>query len=117
LRCIVISCSKLRRWTNERPEPRRFSREGVRDREHIGDWRVEKLGEDGESIEVAIFSGGDARQRARRYADREYGEFDEVELEPYRWLSEKSDFPAQGRSRSELRSVRETVAGWLRSEP
>jgi hypothetical protein len=38
---------------------------------------------DGESIEVAIFSGGDERQRAIRYADREYGEFDEIELEPY----------------------------------
>jgi hypothetical protein len=31
----------------------------------------------------AIFSGGDERQRAIRYADREYGEFDEIELEPY----------------------------------
>jgi hypothetical protein len=48
---------------------------------------------------------------AIRYADREYGEFDEVELEPYRRLSEEEP------SSSELRSVRETVAGWLRSEP
>ena len=88
-----------------------------RDREHTGDWRVERVCEDGETIDVAIFSGGDARQRAIRYADREYGEFDEVELESYRRLSEKSDFPGQDRSRSELRSVRETVTGWLRSEP
>ena len=54
-----------------------------RDRERPGDWRVEKLDEDGESIEIATFSGGDARQRAIRYADREYGAFDEIELEPY----------------------------------
>jgi hypothetical protein len=44
--------------------------------------RVEKLDDDGGS-EVAIFSGGDARQRAIRYADREYGAFDEIELECY----------------------------------
>jgi hypothetical protein len=55
-----------------------------RDRERTGDWRVERLCKDGESIEVAIFSGGDARLRAIRYADREYGAFDEVEMEPYR---------------------------------
>jgi hypothetical protein len=87
------------------------------DREHRGDWRVEKLCDDGESTEVAIFIGGDERQRAIRYADREYGEFDEIELEPYRPLSEKSGFPAQDRPSFEMRSVRETVAGWLRSEP
>jgi hypothetical protein len=46
-----------------------------RDREHTGDWRAEKLRDDGEAIEIAIFGGGDARQRAIRYADREYGEF------------------------------------------
>ena len=99
------------------PSPDDFRAKVFRDRIHPGDWRVEKLCEDGESIEIAIFSGGYARQRAIRYANREYGEFNEIELEPYRRLSEKSDFPAQDRSRSELRSVRETVAGWLRSEP
>jgi hypothetical protein len=57
-----------------------------RDRERAGDWRVEKLDDDGGS-EVAIFSGGDARQRAIRYADREYGAFDEIELEPYNYQS------------------------------
>ncbi|MFL5266885.1 MAG: hypothetical protein ACJ8AH_09860, partial [Stellaceae bacterium] len=65
------------------PSPDDFRAKVFRDREHPGDWRVEKLCEDGESIEVAIFSGGDERQRAIRYADREYGAFDEVELEPY----------------------------------
>src|SRR4051794_32883308 len=51
-----------------------------RDREHAGDWRVEKI--DG-GIELALFSGGDARQRAISYADRVYGDFDEIELHPY----------------------------------
>jgi hypothetical protein len=38
-----------------------------RDREYRGDWRVEKMDEDG-GYEVAVFSGGDARARAIRYA-------------------------------------------------
>jgi hypothetical protein len=70
------------------PTPGDFRAKVFRDREHTGDWRVEKLLDDGESSEVAIFSGGDARQRAIRYADREYGAFDEIELEPYNYLSE-----------------------------
>jgi hypothetical protein len=53
-----------------------------RDREHSGDWRVEKMDEDG-GIELALFSGDDARQRAISYADRVYSEFDEIELHPY----------------------------------
>jgi len=52
-----------------------------RDREHSGDWRVRKIDDDGR-IELAVFSGGDARQRAVSYANREYGEFDEVERDP-----------------------------------
>jgi hypothetical protein len=57
--------------------PDDFRARVFRDREHLNDWRVEKLCDDGESIEVAIFSGGDERLRAIRYADREYGEFGE----------------------------------------
>ena len=38
-----------------------------RDRACRGDWRVEKMDEDG-GYEVAVFSGGDARARAIRYA-------------------------------------------------
>jgi len=34
-------------------------------------------------IEVAIFSGLNARERALRYADRQYGNFQEVSLKPY----------------------------------
>jgi hypothetical protein len=65
------------------PGPDDFRAKVFRDREHVGDWRVEKLCDDDGSIEVAIFSGGDARLRAIRYADREYGAFGVVELEPY----------------------------------
>jgi hypothetical protein len=67
---------------NDGPTPDDFRAKVFRDRVHTGDWRVEKLDDDGGS-EVAIFSGGDARQRAIRYAAREYGAFDEIELEPY----------------------------------
>ena len=52
------------------------------DRITPGDWRVEKIDDDGE-IEVAIFGGPNARVRALRYAEREYGVFDEIEPEQY----------------------------------
>jgi hypothetical protein len=64
------------------PSPDDFRAKVFRDRKYIDDWRVEKMDEGGR-YEVAVFSGGDARQRAIRYADREYGEFDEIGLEPY----------------------------------
>jgi hypothetical protein len=38
------------------------------------DWRVEWSGDDGE-VEVAIFSGPNARQRAIEYAEWRYGQF------------------------------------------
>jgi hypothetical protein len=68
---------------NDGPTAEDFRAKVFRDREHSGDWRVEKLNDDGETIDVAIFSGGDARQRAIRYAEREYGAYDEIELAPY----------------------------------
>ena len=52
------------------------------DREWPGDWRVEWVDDDG-GIEVAIFSGPNARDRALRYADRQYGIFEEISLSPY----------------------------------
>ena len=52
------------------------------DRVTPGDWRVEREDEDG-SVEVAIFSGPNARERAVRYADRQYGVYDEISLAPY----------------------------------
>ena len=52
------------------------------DRRCPGDWRVEWVDDDG-GVEVAIFSGPNARERALRYADRQCGNFREVSLEPY----------------------------------
>ena len=64
------------------PKPDDLRAKVFRDREHPGDWRVQKMDDDS-GIELALFSGGDARQRAISYADRVYGEFDEIELHPY----------------------------------
>ena len=52
------------------------------DRRCPGDWRVEWVDDDG-AVEVAIVSGPNARERVLRYADRQYGNFREVSLEPY----------------------------------
>lgn len=71
------------REMSDGPTPDDFRAKLFRDREHTGDWRVEKVDEDGTS-EIAIFSGLAARDRAIRYAEREYGVFDEIELQPYR---------------------------------
>jgi hypothetical protein len=43
-----------------------------------GDWQVEW--DDDLGCEVAIFSGPNARERAMRNADRQYGSFEEVSL-------------------------------------
>jgi hypothetical protein len=53
-----------------------------RDRVMHRDWRVECEIEDGD-IEVTVFSGPDARERAIRYAHRQYGDFEEVSLTTY----------------------------------
>jgi hypothetical protein len=52
------------------------------DRITPGNWRVEKMESDG-GYEMKVFSAPDARQQAIRYADWQYGAFDEIELEPY----------------------------------
>ena len=51
------------------------------DRQSPGDWRVEWIDDDG-GCEVAIFSGPNARDRAIRHADRQYGNFEKVSLTP-----------------------------------
>jgi len=51
------------------------------DRESPEDWRVEWIDDDG-GCEIAIFSGQNARERAIRYADRQYGNFKKVSLPP-----------------------------------
>ncbi|MBV9499438.1 MAG: hypothetical protein JO138_08685 [Acidobacteriaceae bacterium] len=50
------------------------------DRMYPGEWRVDWTGEDGEQ-ELAIFSGRNARERAIRYAERQYGVFQELSFE------------------------------------
>lgn len=47
------------------------------DRLYPGDWRVEWVDDDG-GVELAIFAGPKARERAIGYADRQYGLFEEV---------------------------------------
>jgi hypothetical protein len=57
-----------RKW--EKPEPAKV----FEDRLTPGDWRVEWEDEDG-GVEVTIFSGPDARERAIQYADWRYRQF------------------------------------------
>jgi hypothetical protein len=45
-----------------------------------GEWRVEWFDDDG-SCAVSIFGGPHARQRTLRYADRQYGLFEEVHFD------------------------------------
>jgi hypothetical protein len=54
------------------------------DRETPSNWRVEKMDEDGGYEAVKVFTGHDARDQAIRYAEREFGDYDEIRLEPYR---------------------------------
>jgi len=56
------------------------------DRAISGDWRVEWFDDD-DGCEVTIFSASNAREQAIRYADRQYGSFEEVSLSPYPWGS------------------------------
>lgn len=49
--------------------------EVARDKLSPNDWRVEKIDSDGD-VEVAIFSGPKVRDRAIRFADMEYRDWD-----------------------------------------
>ena len=51
------------------------------ERMYPGEWRVERAGENGR-IEVTVFSGPNARERAFQYADRQYGLFEEIRFNP-----------------------------------
>jgi hypothetical protein len=59
------------------PEPAQV----FEDRVCPGEWRVEWVDDDG-GIEVAIFAGPKARERALRYADQQYERFEEVSFDP-----------------------------------
>ena len=69
---------------NKGPTPEDLRAKVFEDRETPGNWRVEKMDEDGGYDAVKVFTGPDARQQAIRYAEREFGAFDEIRLEPYR---------------------------------
>ncbi len=45
------------------------------DRITPGDWRVEKMDEDGGYEDIKVFTGPDARRHAIRYAANKYGVF------------------------------------------
>jgi hypothetical protein len=96
---------------SNRPTPDDFRAKVFRNREHTGDWRVEKLNDDGESYDVTIFSGAEARERAIRYADREYAAFYEIEpeLEPYKRLTEDQIAAELSELWSALQAIREAV--------
>ena len=51
------------------------------DRLYSEGWRVEWTDHDG-GIEVTIFAGPKARERALRYADQQYERFEEVSFDP-----------------------------------
>jgi hypothetical protein len=51
------------------------------DRMYPGEWRVEWYDDDHNLSEVAIFSGRNTRERAIRYAERQYGHFEEIRFD------------------------------------
>jgi hypothetical protein len=69
---------------NKGPTPEDLRAKVFEGRKTPGNWRVEKRDEDGGYDAVKVFTGPDARQQAIRYAEREFGAFDEIRLEPYR---------------------------------
>ena len=66
------------------PTPEDLRAKDFEDRETPGNWRVEKMDEDGGYEVIEVFTGPDARQQAIEYAEREFGTFDEIRLDPYR---------------------------------
>jgi hypothetical protein len=66
------------------PTPDDLRAKVFEDRATPGNWRVEKIDEDGGYEVVKVFTGPDARGQAIRYAEREFGNYDEIRLEPYR---------------------------------
>jgi hypothetical protein len=69
-------------WGN-RPTPDELRAQVFEDRETPGNWRVEKMDEDGGYEVVKVFTGPHARRNAIRYAKQRFAEYDEIWLEPY----------------------------------
>jgi hypothetical protein len=67
----------------ERPNADDLRAKVFRDRIVREVWRVEKMDQDGGYECIEIFTGPNARERAIEYARHRFGEFDEIELEPY----------------------------------
>jgi hypothetical protein len=65
---------------NDGPTPDDLRAKVFEDRETPGDWRVEKMDEHGGYDVVKVFTGPDAREQAIRYAEREFGAYDEIRL-------------------------------------
>jgi hypothetical protein len=65
-----------------------------KDREVSGNWRVEKMDYDGGYEVVKVFTGPNAREQAIQFAEREFGVFDEIQLEGIVTVTrqKKSDF-------------------------
>jgi len=69
----------------DRPTPSDLRAHVFEDRVNAGDWRVEKMDEDGGYEEVKVFTGPDARRQAIRYAAEKYdGDIEIVHFLPYR---------------------------------
>ena len=62
------------------PNPEDLRAKVFEDRITPGDWRVEKMDDDGGFEVVKVFTGPDAREQAIRYAEREFGVFRSWEL-------------------------------------
>ena len=58
-----------------------YEAELINDANNNTDYRVEKITDDG-GIEVAVFSGPDAAERARTFARRYYGSFKDRSVSP-----------------------------------
>ena len=71
--------------TSDGPSPDDLRAKVFEDRVTPGAWRVEKMDEDGRYEVLKVFTGTRARLQAIKYAQQEFGEFDEIYLKPY-WL-------------------------------
>jgi hypothetical protein len=62
---------------SEEASMKKFSAEVVPDRADPRSWRVEKINSDDDgAVDIAIFSGPSARERATEYAAWKYGEYE-----------------------------------------